>query len=336
MRLLSYSERGDTLVEVLMAIAVVSSVLTAGFLSSNKSLQSTRASQQRAEALKLAEAQAEVLASLANDPTAADDVFSLAGGPLFCLDNNRNIVDFGSNTLPLLASDTDSGYPTACKDRSVHYRLSVLFEPARDDLFTVRARWVNSEGTPDEVALFYRIHKRVVVASPSPSTPPATPPSTPPPSTPPPSTPPPPVSGCNFTPNPVLIPGGGFGPSHLFYNAGGQRLEYTHDISAITGSIPAGCRYRIIITTRDPDHPDSPQPNERLYARFILANGGVIETGMTNDLATQLNTTTTDVGTFTFPSPPVRINFRHYYLRTGDTSNPNSIDPQSVEFIYQP
>lgn len=58
-RLRTLTERGDTVVEVLISIAVVSLVLGGAFVTANRSLQGTRDAQERQNALKMAEAQVE-------------------------------------------------------------------------------------------------------------------------------------------------------------------------------------------------------------------------------------------------------------------------------------
>lgn len=55
------SNVGDTIVEVLLGLAVLGSVLTAGYSLSTRSLSGVRASQERGEALKIAESQMELL-----------------------------------------------------------------------------------------------------------------------------------------------------------------------------------------------------------------------------------------------------------------------------------
>ncbi len=60
---------GDTIVEVLIAIAVVSLVLGGAFTSTRKSANATRTAQEQGEALKLAESQVEqIKIALDNDP----------------------------------------------------------------------------------------------------------------------------------------------------------------------------------------------------------------------------------------------------------------------------
>ena len=53
--------RGDTIVEVLIALAVTSSLIIAGYNTANRSLKGGQQSQERGEALKLVESQAEAL-----------------------------------------------------------------------------------------------------------------------------------------------------------------------------------------------------------------------------------------------------------------------------------
>ncbi len=59
MQLKLRNRRGDTIVEVLIAIAIVSLTLTGAYTSVNRSANATRTAQERAEALKWAETQVE-------------------------------------------------------------------------------------------------------------------------------------------------------------------------------------------------------------------------------------------------------------------------------------
>ena len=57
------SQRGDTIVEVLIAMAVASSVLGITYATMNRNLLITRGAQERTEAAKLAQGQLEILKS---------------------------------------------------------------------------------------------------------------------------------------------------------------------------------------------------------------------------------------------------------------------------------
>lgn len=158
MKLIKLNNRGDTIVEVLLAIAVVSSVIGASFVSANRSLKGTQASQERAEALKLAEGQVEYLQNL--NSTASENIFDTTN-TLFCvLEGNR--VNFSGNTLPALDADDFSIYPTECQNyESSRYNLSISYDPDSQDTFTIRSRWEGPTGNDEEVRLIYRAHERI-------------------------------------------------------------------------------------------------------------------------------------------------------------------------------
>jgi type II secretory pathway pseudopilin PulG len=119
------NRRGDTIVEVLVAVAVVGFMLSISYRLANRSLQASRSAQERSEALKLAEQQLERLKAVASKAPNADlDVYATAGKS-FCISIN------GSNQL------TNKG----------------LTNP----LFTITIRWGNLAGGNNEVKMYYRI-----------------------------------------------------------------------------------------------------------------------------------------------------------------------------------
>ena len=79
-------QRGDTIVEVLISIAVVSMVLAGAFVVTNRSLQATRSAQERSIALKLAESQLEQIKGIVSSQPAllfggsVPNPFCIAGG----------------------------------------------------------------------------------------------------------------------------------------------------------------------------------------------------------------------------------------------------------------
>src|SRR5438309_3169170 len=73
MRRFKLNSAGDTIIEVLLALAVLASVLGGAYVSSNRSLSGARDAQERGEALKLVEEQLErlraVVKTLPNNTT---------------------------------------------------------------------------------------------------------------------------------------------------------------------------------------------------------------------------------------------------------------------------
>lgn len=77
--------RGDTIVEVLIAIAIVGAVLAGAYTSTRQSANATRTAQEQGEALKLAESQVEqikIAADTGNPNVTAAGNFCLNAGTL--------------------------------------------------------------------------------------------------------------------------------------------------------------------------------------------------------------------------------------------------------------
>lgn len=148
------NNHGDTIVEVLIAILVVSSILAGGFVSARRSQSAIRSTQERVEALKVAEGQLERLKAAA---TSTDSpVFSMAAGTdTFCLDasNGKQAV-----SLVGLGVDDFSGY-NSCKSTptGVDY-FFVVERQVATNTFTVYTRWQGLNGTGNqELKLAVRI-----------------------------------------------------------------------------------------------------------------------------------------------------------------------------------
>lgn len=150
-RFYASKERGDTIVEVLIAIAVVSMILGGAYVTANRSLIATRAAEEKGSALKLAESQVEQLKGLAkSDP---DSIFG-AGTPLpFCISSDTG--------QPIAASSDDcrvdaSGSPTA---QQPVYNLSVS-RASDGNTFTVSNTWADASGKRDDtLTLIYRVYE---------------------------------------------------------------------------------------------------------------------------------------------------------------------------------
>lgn len=61
MRFRLFGNRGDTIIEVMIALAVLGSIIAGGYAIATKSLNGVRVAQERSEALKIAEGQIETL-----------------------------------------------------------------------------------------------------------------------------------------------------------------------------------------------------------------------------------------------------------------------------------
>lgn len=146
-RLRQLTERGDTVVEVLISIAVVSLVLGGAFVTSNRSLQGTRDAEERSNALKMAETQVEQIKYIsAANPTA---IFGSSVPASYCLVGSVAIDS--SNAQCLVDS---GGAPTTTQPA---YRLTVT---RSGNTFTIISSWTKvGSNQQNNVQLKYRAYQ---------------------------------------------------------------------------------------------------------------------------------------------------------------------------------
>ncbi len=138
--------RGDTIVEVLISIAIAGFALGAAFALAQRSSLIGRSAQERVEASKLAEGQLEKLRTAAIDP--AINVFDTSTN--YCLDDTlakkpiANIHDY-------------TAYPVACV--STFYHVSINYGGSPTDLFTITVLWDDVRGqVQDSIVYYYKVH----------------------------------------------------------------------------------------------------------------------------------------------------------------------------------
>ncbi len=159
-------QAGDTIVEVLFAVAVVGLAIAISYGIASRSLRSAQQAQERGQALKLAESQLESMKAIASgeDDSAKNALFAMGGNKVFCVSGALAIVSFTGEgwgaTIKDRSVDDLSGYEEAC----VHglYHIAVQREQGNTSAkrqFTAVVRWYRL-GTDqlDEVKLVYRLH----------------------------------------------------------------------------------------------------------------------------------------------------------------------------------
>jgi len=145
--------RGDTIVEVIITITVISVVLVGSFITVNRSTAAIRDSEEHSEALTLLQGQVEAVRGLGSSATSP--VYT---NQFFCVNSSGTVVPFtGVTTLPSLNSDLAanfSEYPATCKNVSSLYNMLVNYNSG---IFTFFARWNRLGGGGDEVSLVYKM-----------------------------------------------------------------------------------------------------------------------------------------------------------------------------------
>ncbi|HUC89835.1 MAG TPA: prepilin-type N-terminal cleavage/methylation domain-containing protein [Patescibacteria group bacterium] len=139
-------QRGDTIVEVLISLAVISLVLGGAYATANTSLQITRSSQERSNATKLAESQIEQLKGLANTNPSA--LFS-APSP-FCIYQQTTVVS---------ASDSRCVQNTSGDTATAEPKFKLSIDHSGND-FTVHNSWFDPDGkVTSQLQIVYRVYQ---------------------------------------------------------------------------------------------------------------------------------------------------------------------------------
>lgn len=172
MKKLTKNQRGDTIVEVLISIAVVSLVLSAAYALANRSTQATRQSQERGEALKYAEEQMEKVKTY----------LSLQGDNSIVVGDHFCITQKATGELEVKKIDNPVTDANDCaKGPDNRYKMSVSVTD--NHIYTVSSTWdkISGEGQ-DELTLAYKIPPTKLAniydipSTPSPTTPNPSPP----------------------------------------------------------------------------------------------------------------------------------------------------------------
>lgn len=152
LKLRKVGQAGDTIVEVLLAIAVVSSALGIAYSVMNRNLLIVRGNQERSEASKMALSQIELMKNAAGSSGAS--MPTTIGGP-FCMGASGPVVNgwTGGAGSADVEDDNFSGYPGECQ--SGFYRMMLRYNS--DGAYTVSVRWDSLQGGRSEIVMAYRL-----------------------------------------------------------------------------------------------------------------------------------------------------------------------------------
>jgi type II secretory pathway pseudopilin PulG len=145
LRFRKLQERGDTIVEVLISIAVVSLVLGGAYVTTNTSLRSTRAAQEQGDALKLVEGQLEQIKGYLNDGTRS--VTSMPTSD-FCMKN-------GTTASPLSQCKINADGSTASAAAQPAYQLNIN---RSGNTFRISNDWTTAAGKKGGMQMTYRVY----------------------------------------------------------------------------------------------------------------------------------------------------------------------------------
>ena len=136
------AQAGDTIIEVLIAIAVVSFVLVTAYATTNHSILATQNTQERSQALQLAQSQIEFLRST---PLSANNCFDSTGTP------QVNNATFGNNPCVV----TGDGNKAASGAQPA-YTLDIS-KAGASSTYQISTKWASVVGsTQNNITLYYQ------------------------------------------------------------------------------------------------------------------------------------------------------------------------------------
>lgn len=149
------NQRGDTIVEVLISIAVVSLILGGAYVTTNKSLKAERGAQERTNATKLVESQIESLKSIAIDDP--DALFKNAPTN-FCVTPNQQIVA-AVQTNNTCRFDTSGANNNTTEP--AYFISATLSQTSGVNTVTIKNQWaaIESGSTTDTITMTYRLYQ---------------------------------------------------------------------------------------------------------------------------------------------------------------------------------
>lgn len=151
-RLRRLTQRGDTIVEVMVVLAVLGLAIGVAYATVNSSSRANQAAQDNSQAVATLKGQVELLRAYANDPAYAH-MFDYNSNPTvtsFCLDP--------ATAGPILVS------VGTCKSGifaySIYYSGNSAINLTNPDLFTLKVTWPDIDGGQASSTIVYRIHKQ--------------------------------------------------------------------------------------------------------------------------------------------------------------------------------
>lgn len=150
---LKRQQAGDTIIEVMVVLAVLGSAIGIAYSTANRSLLNARQAQESSRATVIAQAQIEQLRALSSVTDHTNPNYIYISPLPFCMDGSGHVV-------PFIAPST---YPLTCqydKTPDFEYDVKIVYSNVLgDDKFTVTVLYDDVLGQGrDSVTLIYRAH----------------------------------------------------------------------------------------------------------------------------------------------------------------------------------
>lgn len=164
--MIKLNQIGDTIIEVMLAMAVIGMTIGGAYGIANRSLRAAQVAQERGEALKVAESQLEIIKALSSSGDGGD-VFNTSSR--FCMTYDEDSENWDTETIDDMEDDglhnteecTDGIYNKSITRQSLDGGEDNGDEgEARRHQFTVQVSWyqIGSDNV-DEIKIDYRIYR---------------------------------------------------------------------------------------------------------------------------------------------------------------------------------
>lgn len=156
-RFLLQNQNGDTIIEVLIAMAVISVVLSGAYVLATRSLRGTQVAQRRTQGLKIAQGQTERLKYAARTDGAFDANYRTDDYCISEQDADGNVSKISNTSLP--------NYAPGCIFGGGEYSINITYatvslapaSTATFGTFSVMAKWDLPGGKSEDVTVYYQL-----------------------------------------------------------------------------------------------------------------------------------------------------------------------------------
>jgi type II secretory pathway pseudopilin PulG len=149
-KLKNLNDLGDTIIEVMIVLAVLAMALSISYATANRSLLDIRQAQENEQATELVQGEVEELRTLTS-PSSPVNIFTTSS---YCLTTTAPY------SMPASCQFTYGGQPAP--PGAPLYTVSIIYSPlsASGGTFTVTATWPDVEGQGnDTIQLVYRLYQ---------------------------------------------------------------------------------------------------------------------------------------------------------------------------------
>jgi prepilin-type N-terminal cleavage/methylation domain-containing protein len=145
------SQRGDTIVEVMIAMAVASVVLAGAYALTNRNLSITQSTNERSQALQLVQKQIELMRAASANWVASHPPslpFTLGGN---CLDDSAN----PSNSCNVSPGTSNVDASADCSSYCYKVDISTETGVPGATVYQVQVTWPSQDGTTSSISVDY-------------------------------------------------------------------------------------------------------------------------------------------------------------------------------------